>query len=475
MSIYHLTIKIRSRSGGRSAISASAYLSGEKLHDNETGRTHDYTKKGEVIYKEVLLPLNAPEDFSNRETLWNEVQKKENRKTSQLARQIEVALPKELNREQQIECVQSFIKENFVSQGMIADWALHDKGDGNPHAHIMLTLRAFDENKNWAPKKINLYCNDRDENGKPIFNENLPHYDPKNKEATSQYRIPKLDENGKQKVRVRKGKGEEKLWEIITVPYNDWNENNAEKWRRSWANCCNKYLDIENQIDYRSYKRQGKDTIPTIHEGYAARDMEKKGVQSERCEYNREVKRQNSIISQIKETSATIISLLIEKTKDRYVFAKEKLVYTKEKVKNARESIRQQISSINETTNNSSYRETIDNSTYEEPINSSIYEEQTNTFDYKDLDERTILLKKVFPPETKIELVGVAYGYNIKNGSLGIVNEVDDEGYISIDFDDGVTRSLPFDDITLKILDANNEQLDALEKIQKPKHHLRKR
>ena len=111
----------------------------------------------------------------------------------------------------------------------------------------------------------------------------LPVYDSKNREATSQYRIPQLDENGEQKTRVRKGKGTEYLWEKITIPANDWNEHSrAEIWRASWAEHCNKYLDVNHRIDHRSYERQGIDKEPSVHEGVTARQMEAEGKIVER-------------------------------------------------------------------------------------------------------------------------------------------------------------------------------------------------
>lgn len=234
MSIYHCSIKIIRRAGGRSAVASAAYRSGEKLYNDETGIIHDFTKKSGVIMSEIMLPDTAPERFSDRETLWNEVQKIEKRSDAQFAREVEVALPVEMGRDQQISCIRSYVQENFVEKGMIADWALHDKGDGNPHAHIMLTMRGIDEHEQWLQKQKTVFANARDKDGRAIYNPDLPKYDPKNKEATAQYRIPVLGSDGKQKTRVRKGKGTEYLWEKITIPANDWNEHyQAEVWRES--------------------------------------------------------------------------------------------------------------------------------------------------------------------------------------------------------------------------------------------------
>lgn len=319
MSIYHCSIKVVSRAGGCSAVATAAYRAGEKLYNEETGLTHDFTNKSGVVMNEIILPDNAPRRYLDRQILWNEVQQIEKRSDAQFAREVEVALPNEMTREQQIECVRNFIRDNFVSQGMIADWALHDKGDGNPHAHILLTLRGIDEHEQWLQKQKTVFANGRDEKGRPIYDPSLPSYDPKNKEKTSQYRIPQLDKDGKQKVRVRKGKGTEYLWEKITVPENDWNDHSkAEIWRSSWAEHCNRYLAKDKQIDHRSYARQGIDKVPTIHEGVVARQMEAEGKLADRCQINREIRERNSIRQQIREITGVITKLITEKARSIY-------------------------------------------------------------------------------------------------------------------------------------------------------------
>ncbi|WP_455391357.1 MobQ family relaxase [Frisingicoccus sp.] len=319
MSIYHCSIKIISRSGGRSAIASAAYRSGERLYNDETGIIHDFSKKGGVITSEILLPPNAPSEYANREILWNEVQKIEKRSDAQFAREVEVALPTEMTRQEQIECIRAFVKENFVKEGMIADWALHDKGDGNPHAHIMLTVRGLDENKKWQAKQKTVFANSRDEQGRAIYNPELPSYNPKDREHTSMYRIPSLDKNGNQKTRVREGKGTEYLWEKISIPLNDWNDRTqAEKWRASWAEHCNRYLSPENKIDHRSYKRQGLDIEPTIHEGVTARNMEQNGKISDRCQMNREVRQRNHFREEMRLLAKEITEFITEKARDVY-------------------------------------------------------------------------------------------------------------------------------------------------------------
>ena len=294
-------------------------LAGEKLRNEETGLIHDFTKKRGVILNEIMLPKHAPERYRNREILWNEVQKIEKRSDAQFAREVEVALPAEMNREDQISCVRSYVTDNFVSKGMIADWALHDTGSGNPHAHIMLTMRGIDEHEKWLQKQKTVFANSHDKEGRPIYDPRLPVYDPKDKEGTSQYRIPVLDSEGNQKTRKRKGKGTEYLWEKITIPANDWNEHsNAEIWRASWADHCNRYLEQENRIDHRSYARQGIDLEPTIHEGIVAREMEKNGKMAERCQINREIRERNSLLKQLKDVAVELTKLVTEKARDIY-------------------------------------------------------------------------------------------------------------------------------------------------------------
>ena len=265
MAIYHLSIKIISRGKGKSAVAAASYRSGEKIKNEYDGIVHDFTRKGGIAHTEILLPQNAPQEFSDRGTLWNSVEKIEKSKNSQLAREIEVALPKELNREKQIELVREYVKENFVKVGMCADIALHDKNDGNPHAHILLTMRPLNEDKTWGAKSKKEYI---------------------------------LDENG-EKVKLKNGNY--KTRKINTV---DWNEQDkAEEWRKTWADITNKYLEensIQEKVDHRSYQRQGIEEIPTIHLGVSASQMEKKGIATDRGNINREIRKQNRLLQEIK-------------------------------------------------------------------------------------------------------------------------------------------------------------------------------
>lgn len=264
MAIYHLCIKIISRGKGKSAVAASAYRSGEKIKNEYDGIVHDFTRKGGIAHTEILLPQNAPQEFSDRGTLWNSVEKIENSKNSQLAREIEIALPKELDREKQIELVREYVKEYFVKVGMCADIALHDKGDGNPHAHILLTMRPLNEDTTWGAKSKKEYI---------------------------------LDENG-EKVKLKNGN-----YKARKINTTDWNEQDkAEQWRKAWADITNKYLEensIQEKVDHRSFQRRGIEQIPTIHLGVSVTQMEKKGIATDRGNINREIKHQNKILREI--------------------------------------------------------------------------------------------------------------------------------------------------------------------------------
>ena len=230
MAIYHLSMKIISRSSGYSAVASAAYRSGSLMLDERTGLTHDYTRKSGVAEAVILTPATAPAWCTNRAELWNAVEKAERRKNSQLAREIELAIPHELPQDAARETVLAFVRENFVSQGMIADVAFHHMDKTNPHAHIMLTTRAI---------------------GPAGF-------------------------SGK----VR-----------------DWNDRtHAETWRASWADHANRALanaGYQEEIDHRSYERQGLEKTPGIHLGKSACAMETRGIETERGEQNRLINRLN--------------------------------------------------------------------------------------------------------------------------------------------------------------------------------------
>lgn len=264
MAIYHCSIKIISRGKGKSAVAAAAYRSGETLTNEYDGVTHDYTRKGGIVHTEILLPDHAPAEYADRSLLWNAVEKIEKAKNAQLAREIEIALPQKLTIEHSISLVREYVKEQFVNAGMCADFAIHDKQDGNPHAHIMLTMRPIEQGGAWGAKQKKEYL--LDPQGNKI-------YDPKKRQ-----------------------------YKCKSIPVTDWNEQTkAEQWRAAWAEICNRALEQNGhaeRIDRRSYARQGIDQIPTVHLGVAASQMEKKGIRTERGDINREIEVSNQKIRQ---------------------------------------------------------------------------------------------------------------------------------------------------------------------------------
>lgn len=293
MAIYHCSCKIisrgQTRSNGQSgsAVASAAYRSGSKLTNEFDGESHDYrykTESGEVVHSEIILCKTAPEQYLDRATLWNAVEKFEKNGNAQLAREYEVALPKELSREEQVQLARAFCQENFVSKGMIADFSIHDKGDGNPHAHIMLTMRGIKENGEWAEYKE-----------KKVFT-----LDEKGE------RIPIIDENtGLQKVDGRN----RKQWVRHYEKVNEWNKPKLlTDARKSWADCVNRELEkkgLPDRVDHRTLKEQGIDRIPTIHVGPAATNMEKKAAdkgevfESRKGSENREIKKANMQVAAI--------------------------------------------------------------------------------------------------------------------------------------------------------------------------------
>ena len=310
MAIYHLEAKVVSRGAGRSAVAASAYLSCSRLYNDYDGIQHDYTKKQGLVWQEVFLPEYAPREWQVREKLWNAVEKVETAKDSRLAREFVVALPIELNRGEQIELLQEFIREQFVSNGMCADAAIHDTDGHNPHAHILLTVRPLDEQGKWQYKteKEYLCMKNGEERGFTAaefrtaqadgWEKQYP-YKVGNKKA---YMVPSTaDAQGL----VRADKHPKSTRYGRQNPISErWNsEEQLVTWRAAWADVTNRCLEHagrEERIDHRSNAAQGIDEIPTIHEGVTAQALERKGIISDHCEINREIREQNKLIRAIR-------------------------------------------------------------------------------------------------------------------------------------------------------------------------------
>ena len=320
MAIYHLEAKVVSRGAGRSAVAASAYLSCSRLYNDYDGIQHDYTKKQGLVWQEVFLPEYAPQEWQDREKLWNAVEEVETAKDSRLAREFVVALPIELNREQQIELLQDFIREQFVSDGMCADAAIHDTDGHNPHAHILLTVRPLDEQGRWQYKteKEYLCVRNGEERGftaaefKLAQNEGWEKQYPYKVGKKKVYMTPSIAEA---QGLVRADKHPKSTRYGRQNPISErWNsEEQFVEWRKAWADVSNRYLERyghDERIDHRSNAARGLDEIPTIHEGVTARALERKGVIADRCEINRQIKADNALLRELKAEIKKLAALV---------------------------------------------------------------------------------------------------------------------------------------------------------------------
>lgn len=273
----HFKITITQRSRGQSAVAGAAYQSGEKLFSEYDLKWKSYAEKQGIVYTEIMLPAHAPPEYSDRNTLWNAAEKIEKQWNSQLARRIVLALPREVPADQYPAMLQDFCREHFVFHGMCVDFAIHDKSDGNPHAHIMLTMRAMDEQGKWLPKSKKVYD---------------------------------LDENGE---RIRLPSGNWKSHKEDTVDWSD--QGKAELWRHGWEVITNAYLernDRPERVDLRSFERQGIDLAPTIHLGPAVTQMEKRGIETDMGNLNREIKQINRALLAIRKLIAELQSWITE-------------------------------------------------------------------------------------------------------------------------------------------------------------------
>ena len=302
------------------AATASAYLSCSRLYNDYDGIQHDYTKKQGLVWQEVFLPEYAPQEWKDREQLWNAVEEVETAKDSRLAREFVVALPIELNREEQIELLQEFIWEQFVSDGMCADAAIHDSDGHNPHAHILLTVRPLDEKGKWQYKteKEYLCMKNGEERGftaaefRTAQNDGWEKQYPYKVGKKKVYMVPsEADAQGL----VRADKHPKSTRYGRQNPISErWNsEEQLAAWRAAWADVSNRCLERagrEEPIDHRSNAARGLDEIPTIHEGVAAQALECRGIISDRCELNRQIKADNALLRELKAEIKKLAALV---------------------------------------------------------------------------------------------------------------------------------------------------------------------
>ena len=320
MAIYHLEAKVVGRGAGRSAVAASAYLSCSRLYNDYDGIQHDYTKKQGLVWQEVFLPEYAPQEWQDREQLWNAVEEVETAKDSRLAREFVVALPIELSREQQIELLQDFIREQFVSDGMCADAAIHDTDGHNPHAHILLTVRPLDERGKWQYKteKEYLCMRNGEERGftaaefKSAQNDGWEKQYPYKVGKKKVYMTPSAAE-AQELIRADKHPKSTRYGRQNPISER-WNsEEQLVSWRVAWADVTNRYLESagrEERIDHRSNAARGLDEIPTIHEGVTVQALERKGIVSDRCEMNRQIRADNALLRELKAEIKKLAALV---------------------------------------------------------------------------------------------------------------------------------------------------------------------
>lgn len=341
MAIYHMQAKIVSRGKGRSAVAASAYMSCSSVTNEYDGVHHDYTRKKGLVWEQVFLPENAPVEWQDRAILWNAVEDAEKSKGSRLAREFVVALPRELNADQQIALLTEYIQQQFVADGMCADVGIHDPDPPghNPHAHILLTIRPLDEHGKWQYKTEKEYlCIRGDEERGFTASEFLQAQD-EGWEKQYPYLV------GKKKVYMTTADGEAQgLKRASKHPKSTtygrqnpiterWNsESQLILWRSAWADIVNLHLErvgSTESVDHRSHAERGLDEQPTIHEGVAARAMEKKGIISDRCELNRQIKADNALLRELKDLVAMLTELVADAASsitDQLTKLREKLI-----------------------------------------------------------------------------------------------------------------------------------------------------
>ena len=266
MAIFHMSFSNISAGKGRSAIASAAYRSGKKLFDQKEGRSYFYARS--VMPESfILTPKNAPEWASDRERLWNEVERKDRRANSRYAKEFNVALPVELSEDEQKELLTKYVQENFVDEGMVADVAIHRDHPDNPHAHVMLTNRPFNPDGTWGlkSKRENIL----DENG--------------NKTYTGNSRFPRS----------------RKVWLV------DWDKKEKiTEWRHNWAASVNQVLEQKNipdRISEKSFIEQGIDDTPMQHEGINSKRYERK-------EFNQQVKNYRKAKASYKNNQEKVIN-----------------------------------------------------------------------------------------------------------------------------------------------------------------------
>ena len=287
-----------------------------RMYNDYDGVQHDYTRKQGLVWQQVFLPDMAPAKWADREKLWNAVEEAEKTKDSRLAREFVAALPIELDRDRWIALLTEFIQTNFVTEGMCADVCIHDTDGHNPHAHIMLTVRPLTKDGKWQNKTEKEYLCVRDGEEQGFTAAEFKEAQADGWEKQYQYMA------GKKKVYMTPSVAEVQGLERaskhpkstkygrqnpLTARWNS--EDQLVLWRTAWAETVNHYLEQSGRaerIDHRSHVERGLDEQPTIHEGVAARAMERKGIASDRCELNQQIRADNTFIRTLKAAIAKL-------------------------------------------------------------------------------------------------------------------------------------------------------------------------
>ncbi len=349
MNYFHLEAKVVSRGAGRSVIAAAAYASCSRLYNDYDGLTHDFTRKQGCLYSEVFLPQYAPEEWKDRQLLWEAVESVEKTKDSRLARELVVALPSELSLDDWKGMLERFIREQGTDLGMCADVNIHDPypPGHNPHSHILFTMRPLDEHGKWQAKTQKEYLCKRGEEERGFtadefkiaktegwekqylyqFGEKKEYLPPseaeKIKDCVRTSKTPKSTRYGRQNPVAELWNSEEQLF----------------AWRKSWEMIINEEQErhgIADRVDCRSHAARGLTEQPTVHEGYHARKLESMGIVSDRCELNRQIREDNKLLRELKKQVQKLmkvvkenipaIAFALETLRDNMVFLQYQLI-----------------------------------------------------------------------------------------------------------------------------------------------------
>ena len=349
MNYFHLEAKVVSRGAGRSVIAAAAYASCSRLYNDYDGLTHDYTRKQGCLCSEVFLPQYAPEEWKDRQLLWEAVESVEKTKDSRLARELVVALPSELSLDDWKNMLERFVREQGVDLGMCADVNIHDPypPGHNPHSHILFTMRPLDEHGRWQAKTQKEYLCKRGEEERGFtadefkiaktqgwekqymyqLGEKKEYLTPSEAEqiegCTRTSKTPKSTRYGRQNPLTELWNSEEQLF----------------AWRKSWEMIINEEQErhgIADRVDCRSHAAKGLTEQPTIHEGYHARKLESMGIVSDRCELNRQIRADNKLLRELKKQVQKLmkavkenipaIASALETLRDHMIFLQYQLI-----------------------------------------------------------------------------------------------------------------------------------------------------